>query len=268
MEENSEVLNETLVEKIFNQFENPNVDNLYDGKIDEELMDLCDFHKIQVSTYRDDPKLNIVRGSYGRAPQSSNYKYVIKLFLPIREFTEEDIRNIVNTFVHEFAHIIVLKGIDEMIPLKINKGTRTIIDRLSERFNLGSIPYDFNVDNITKEKATNFLNYIFNITERPIFALSIAYSCYFYRKEESAEKLFKLNKEIIIGYEYKSITNEARRQYMSRLREEKTFLFLIQYAVYFLSEHKWILKLDSFMNLIKKYEKRFKKLGDKYELSS
>jgi len=270
MEENLELLNETLVDRIFEKFEKiPNVNNLYDGKIDDELLNIFDSYKIYVQVLQDDHELNAVRGSYARASKESSYKYIIRLRLPDRKLIQKEERDVINTLLHEFAHLIILRGIDNLAPPKlINKDRSNIVKRIQERFGLGAIPYDFKVDNITTEKAIKFLNYIFDITERPVFAFSIACSCHFDRNEENAQTLFNVNKKYILDYENKRISKESRDKYISRIKDEKIFLFLVQYAVYFLSDRKLILKLDSFMNLIKKYENRFKKLGDEYELSS
>lgn len=251
-----QVLNETLVEKIFSQFKDINVNDIYDGKIDDELLNIFDHYKILVHQFRDDPKLNEVRGSYRKTSKNSDYKYVVSLFLPMRDLTERDGRLVINTLFHEFIHIVILRGIEALS--KSDNGKTSI----SDRFNLGSVPSDFKIDNITSDKAIKYLNYVFDITERPVFAFSIAYSCHFYRQEQNAQTLFDLNKKIIIDYENGKLTKQLRNYYVSRLQDEKIFLFLIQYAVYFLSDHKWIIKLDSFMNLIKKYEKRFDEMSE------
>ena len=100
-----------------------------------------------------------------------------------------------------------------------------------------------------------------------MFALSIAYSCYHLREKETAQKLFDLNKEYILNFEKgRNISIQHMNNYIGSLYDEKLSLFEIQYAVYFLSDKKYYQKLESFMNLIKKYEKRFfsfsRKLGE------
>lgn len=256
---NPEVLNETLVEKIFDQFDDIDIDDIYndDFKFVDEFIRLCEYNKIRIREFAIDKKYNRISGGYAESTVSE-YDYEIRIYKPIKpKYDDQDVRDYVNTLLHEFTHIMILKGILALPPH--NK-----TDWLKTKFKNSIVPHGFNIKHITKETATNFLNYIFDITERPVFALSIAYSCYFYRKNINSSKLFDLNKKYIIGYENNKVTEKTLDNYIAQLQDEKLFLFKIQYAVYFLSDHKWILKLDSFMNLIKKYEKRFYKLFQKF----
>lgn len=259
MSEEYEVLNETLVEKIFNQFEDIKIDDLYNGdfKFVEKFIRLCGENKIRIREIQIDKKYNRISGSYAES-SDPDYDYEIRIYKPKRDkYNDQDVRDYINSLLHEFTHLIILKGIKELPP-HINKSW------ITARFTNSIIPHGFDIKQITKESATNFLNYIFDITEKAVFAFSIAYSCHLYRDKEDSDTLFNTNKKYILNYENGKISNEAMDSYIEQLQDEKLFLFKVQYAVYFLSEHKYILKLDSFMNLIKKYEKRFDKMFQKF----
>lgn len=75
------------------------------------------------------------------------------------------------------------------------------MSKLSEKFTKSIPIYGFDVDNVTSEKCTNFLRYIFDVTERAVFAFSIAYCCYFNKRGRS--KIYESNKEIIVNFSNK-----------------------------------------------------------------
>lgn len=253
------IINETLVEKIFDQFKDIKIDDLYDeqSKFIPALDELCVNHKILLREVQLDKTHDRISGGY--APSNvDNFDYEIRIYLPGKtNFTDQDVADYINSLLHEFTHIMILKGILALPPH--NKK-----DWIVSKFTNSIAVHGFDIENITKDNCIKFLNYIFSITERAVFAFSIAYSCHLYRNQETSDLLYNTNKKYILNYENKKITEEAMKNYIDRLQDDKLFLFKIQYAVYFLSDRKWLFKLNSFRNLIKKYEKRFNKMFEKF----
>jgi len=255
MEENLKILNETLVDTIIDKFEKINIEDIYTDEFQVQLKTLADNHHIYIDFNTDPPYTSKVNGDAKEIlNKETGYDYQIIFRLPNRKLTEQDNRDLTITFLHEFTHAVIFGIIKKLMP-EVQRD-KILLNFDSTR----SKPFRFDINKVTQADCERFLNYVFSLKERPVFALSIAYSCYHHRQTETLKTLFDTNKKIILDYGHGVISEDERFRYISRLKDEKVFLFEIQYAVYFLSDRKWIFKLDSFMNLIKKYENRFSKI--------
>ena len=165
-------------------------------------------------------------------------------------------REVINTLLHEFSHCIILNIIKKLTPeIKRNR----FVEKFSST--IGDNSY-FDINHVSKENSLSFLNYVFDIKERPIWAFSIAFSQFFHNKGYSIYKLVEANSKHILGYEQGYINAQILNKYISNLVDDTLCLFEIQYSVYVMDSQRWRNKFESFINLIEKYRKRLEKRNE------
>jgi len=253
---NHEVLNETLVDRIFEKFENPKIDNYYNDQFLNEFSNVARKHNIEVEFRADDPYRTTVEGKteLNLNPKYST-KYILVLYVPqIQHDTgEKTFRETVNVLLHEFSRSIITDIIKKLTP---NVKNIRVVERFTATVGL---PIHFDINKVTKENSLAFLNYIFDIKERPIWAFSIAYSQFYHNKGYSIRKLVDINNKYIFGHRQGHIDFQALNNYIQTLKDDTLCLFEIQYTIYIIDSQRWRNKFESFINLIEKYRKRLEK---------
>lgn len=125
------------------------------------------------------------------------------------------------------------------------------------------IPATYDIGKETPEDLVKYLTYVFHMREKSSFAFTIVYAFSKSLHHPNIENVFNLNKEIINRYINNQISPTELNNYISSFEGDSVQLFQIQYAVYKLNEKKYKTQLNSFFNLLIKYEKRLNKLFSK-----
>ncbi len=246
------ILQETLVEKLFNEFININIKEIYNDSFFDNFAEVIAKYKIKVVFDDSDSKRKVVSGRT-RLSNDSKIHYIIYLYVPQEhnDLGEQTLRETINTLLHEFSHCMILNILKK---LSSNESKHKIINRFITSPN---VIVSFNINDISKDNCESFLKYIFDVRERSVWAFTIAFSHFYHNGNQSIYKSTTLNDKYILGFKEHLISPKVLNEYICSLNDDMLALFQIQYAIHVLdNKKKWINKLTSLLNLIDKYHKR------------
>lgn len=241
-ENNTLVIQETLIDNLFNYI---------DVDIIKNEIGVNDFIKLK-QEFKNTFHINIeFRLNEDSNDKTVNGKFIrpntIILYLPVKESDRIKIKNseIINVFLHEFSHFITDNKLPELVKIKTKKSNFKYNKLLPPPVN----NVIFEEDDI--EKIKYYLDYIFQLSEMPNFALSIALSILDFYHTKDTKQIFVDNKNII-----EQNNNQVRDEYYWFLKGNIKLLFQVQYFVSKMKSKFYIQRLIKFRDLIEKYRRR------------
>lgn len=256
-----EIINETLIDKLFDVFEK-DLGHIYSQEFIDKLNEYLKDENITISFHKTE-KTSVFANVESN---KENTGYDIYINIPIKtNRTDEQIdQDVLRTMIHEVTHILTNYKIPDFALQKFPNSTFNVYRRLTTR-NVVNHTYDIRTYKLID--LEKYLDYVLHIREKSSFATTVALSCYFDLSgpKRNPRDLFNSNFQIIKEYLENRISYYTLNNHMSQIDGDAIELFLMQFAVMALRKNGKIYKLyqyqlTSFLKLCIKYWKRLNKL--------